>query len=210
MRVYAISDLHGFLPEIPDCDLLLLAGDYCPTRNMEQEGRFLRGPFTEWLEKVPARYKVGIAGNHDFILERNPALGKELPWIYLQDEAIEIEDIKIYGTPWTPLFGDWAFMKPDDLLQPIFNTIPEGLDIILSHGPAYNKLDLTRNREHVGSKALANRIKLAKPDSVICGHIHEARGITQDEDTRYYNVSFVNAAYEPKYSPVFIPLKMEK
>jgi Icc-related predicted phosphoesterase len=210
MRVLAVSDLHGYLPHIPDCELLLLGGDYCPTRNTDMEYRFINGPFREWLkELVPRiRYVVGIAGNHDFILEQDETLAKSLPWLYLQNQAVELETVKIYGTPNTPYFGNWAFMRTEDELADIFQNIPEGLDILLTHGPGKGYLDLTREGVHAGSTSLIKRIKEVKPDSVVCGHIHEARGIQHDGDTRYYNVSYVNRDLEPQFNPASITLKV--
>jgi Icc-related predicted phosphoesterase len=208
MKVLAISDLHGYFPEIPECDLLLLGGDYCPTRNHDQEKRFMLGPFTEWLRSIKARYIVGIAGNHDFILQDDPKLAKELPWIYLQDSGVDIEGVKIWGSPWTLPFFNWAFMKGDNELRQVFNPIPKGLDILLTHGPAYRILDKTLDGPHAGSFSLLERIREVKPDSHVFGHIHEARGITDGDVTRHFNVSHVTAKYEPKNGPVTIQLRM--
>lgn len=207
MYILALSDLHGYLPEIPKCDLLLLGGDYCPTRSLEQQRRFILGDFKDWLKEIPARYIVGIAGNHDFIFQEEPEVNEYLSWKYLKDQMIDIEDIKIYGSPWTVPFHDWAFMKPDYELRQLYKGIPTGLDILLTHGPAYRHLDKVEEGHHVGSLSLWERVKEVKPDSHVCGHIHEARGILDDDKTRFYNVSHVTRQMEPKHLPVHIPLR---
>lgn len=207
MTVLALSDLHGFLPEIPKCDLLLLGGDYCPTRNLEQEQRFILGPFKDWLQQISARYIVGIAGNHDFIFQYQPEVARDLPWIYLQDEVIELEGVKIYGTPWTPTFYDWAFMQSEPELTKTFASIPEGLDILLSHGPPYRMQDKNMGKIHCGSFALWDQVKTVKPDNVVFGHIHESHGIKDADGIRFYNVSYVNERYEPRYGTTRIDLR---
>jgi len=73
-QVCAISDQHGHLPEIPPCDLFLVAGDLCPTFDHSlsfQEGR-LDTNFKYWLRDVDAKCKIFICGNHDFIGEEKP------------------------------------------------------------------------------------------------------------------------------------------
>lgn len=209
MRVYAISDLHGYLPEIPECELLLLGGDYCATRNIDQQRRFMLGDFNDWLKHIPAKYKVGIAGNYDFIFQEDPGVNEHLAWIYLQDNLINLEGITIFGSPWTNPFRDWAFMKSDYELREVYTRIPKGLDILLTHGPAYRHLDKTAFRTHVGSMSLLERIQDVKPDSHVFGHIHEARGIMENENTRFFNVSYVDLLNDPKYTVVNIPLRAQ-
>jgi Icc-related predicted phosphoesterase len=210
MNVQAISDLHGYFPDIPPCDLLLLGGDYCPTNNEDQQERYLRGPFAEYLRNIKARYIVGIAGNHDFALQRSLKLAHDLPWTYLQDSVVDLEGVVVYGTPWSIKYGQWVFQKSDYALESIYQGIPEGLDILLSHGPAYRQLDKTLDNDRAGSFALLERINKAKPDSVVCGHIHEGRGISDNDDgIRFYNVSHVNVKMDPTYGTVHIPLRAE-
>lgn len=102
MKVVATSDLHGFLPQIPPCDLLLIAGDVCPVWNhrLPFQRKWLRETFTPWLESLPARKIVGVWGNHDSIAESNPDKVPPLPWTNLIDEVIEWEGLRIYGLPW--------------------------------------------------------------------------------------------------------------
>src|SRR6186997_2995362 len=115
MLVSAVADLHGNLPEVPPCDLLLIAGDICPVRDhgLRAQRQFLDGPFRQWLDAAPARHVVGVAGNHDFVFEQEPErVPTDLRWTYLQDESTTIADLaglKVYGTPWQPVFFDWAF-----------------------------------------------------------------------------------------------------
>jgi len=88
LRVCAIADQHGFLPEIPACDILLVAGDVCPVddHRPDRQHHWLQGQFRQWLDGVEARAIVGIAGNHDFV-EDDDELMRSLPWTYLRDET---------------------------------------------------------------------------------------------------------------------------
>ena len=74
LRVAAISDLHGFLPDVPACDVLLVAGDICPVEDhdLDFQRRWLEGPFSDWLRGLDAGEIVGIAGNHDFVAQADP------------------------------------------------------------------------------------------------------------------------------------------
>jgi Icc-related predicted phosphoesterase len=64
LRVAAVADLHGHLPDVPECDVLVIAGDITPVRDhrLAFRARWLDGPFRTWLDAVPATRVVAIAG----------------------------------------------------------------------------------------------------------------------------------------------------
>ena len=101
MRVVAAADLHGDLPHVPPCDLFLLGGDLCPfgSHRAGTQAEWLDTTFRRWLAALPAREVVGVAGNHDFLFEREPArVPRDLPWTYLQDSGCEFEGWRIWGS----------------------------------------------------------------------------------------------------------------
>lgn len=169
MRIVVTSDFHGSHPDdVPPCDLLIVAGDVIG-RAPALLGR--------WLNRQPAETIVGIAGNHDFIAEENPDAMRELPWIYLQDEGVVVDGVRIWGTPWAVKFGSWAFMLPDDELAEKWARIPDDTEILVSHGPAHNVHDKVFRDDHVGSKTLRKKIdQLDDLQLLVTGHIHEAYG----------------------------------
>jgi predicted phosphodiesterase len=74
MKVVAISDLHGHLPDIPECDVLCICGDTFPIEAQDDQvmstGWFYL-EFIPWVESLPCKKVLLIAGNHDFILYQN-------------------------------------------------------------------------------------------------------------------------------------------
>jgi Icc-related predicted phosphoesterase len=208
MKLVAVSDLHGILPETPPCDLLLIGGDICPVENhhIDLQAAWLDREFRAWLTVQPARKIVGVAGNHDLVFERHPYLvPRDLPWTYLQDSATEWEGLKIYGSPWQPWFFDWAFNLFEGDLKPKWDLIPAGTDILVLHGPPYGYGDGIPERDgsvrRTGSPSLLRRIEEVKPRVAIFGHIHEGRGEWQHGPTRLANVTILNEDYQNVHPP---------
>jgi Icc-related predicted phosphoesterase len=206
MKITAISDIHGFLPKIEETDLFLIGGDICPLTNhtVEFQANWLMDKFNPWLESIPAKKIVCIAGNHDLVFQKAKYLAPKLKCDYLQDSGTEFEGLKIWGSPWSPWFhGEtWAFNAFEDKLWGIWGAIPEGTDIVVTHGPPYDCGDMTSSGMRTGSKTLTERIEFIKPKLTIHGHIHEDQGVTGIKDTIVANVSHVDLACEPSHEPM--------
>lgn len=205
MRIVCISDTHAKHRQlaIPDGDVLVHAGDL--TRRGEHSD--VRD-VDDWLGTLPHRHKVVIAGNHDFCFERTPS---SRGWIrhatYLQDEAVEIEGVKFYGSPWQPRFFDWAFNLDRGLpLRRVWNKIPADVDVLITHGPPFGILDLTAGGEQVGCEELRAAVERLRPRLHIFGHIHEAAGTLERDGTTFVNACSCDLRYRASQTPIVIDL----
>lgn len=193
MRIAATSDLHGNLPEIPECDILIIAGDVCPHTHRIDQMYWLHHEFSDWLDSTPARHKVYIAGNHDYGFTVSGFDKSKIDAHYLLDSGVEVEGLNIWGSPYTPTFCDWAFMQRDAALANKWAKIPENTDILITHGPPKFILDKCMDGCNAGSDTLSKHIYNHEPKLHIFGHIHEGYG----QDHFCYNVSHVDFNYEP-------------
>lgn len=225
MKICATSDTHGFLPEIPECDIFIHAGDICPVYNhkLEFQGQWINNDLIAWLRNIPCKELYIIPGNHDFYFQspnfRNQSLYYYLPHNMLIDRGRKsrYDDLKLYGYPWQPWFLDWAFNAPKSeyyastaqeevFLNAKLAQIPKDIDILISHGPPYKCGDKTPDGRFVGSKALLEWIIVNQPKLVICGHIHNGFGEYYIGQTKILNVSYVNEDYQPAHPIVEIEL----
>lgn len=205
MKIVCISDTHGKHEQVdlPEGDILIHAGDISDRGETWQVESFLH-----WFSAQPHTYKVFIAGNHDFLAERNSILFRELipdNVIYLNDEGTEIEGIKIWGSPVSPWFYDWAFNRQrGEEIKRHWDLIPKETDILITHGPVYGIRDLTFDRQKVGCEELCKRIWEIHPSLHICGHIHEAYGVSEANGITFVNASILDLEYQVAHSPVVI------
>lgn len=224
----AISDTHSLHREIrlPKADVLVHTGDFCGRGNRREVE-----DFADWLKQQPHKHKVVIPGNHDGFVENDTraartifdAAGARL----LINEAVEVEGFKIWGSPITPQFFDWAFMKDrGDQISRVWAEIPDDVDILLTHGPPYGHGDLappyrTDAPKVAGCMDLLLRLRQIKnstakrppgayPRVHIFGHIHDGYGPSRSDEfegTLFINASTCTERYRPTNQPILFKLE---
>jgi Icc-related predicted phosphoesterase len=221
MKLVCISDTHCRLREIevPSGDLLIHAGDLTFKGDINEINRELLE-----LGRIAKNFKYGcvfVAGNHDFLGERNPTLMKQMAvgngLIYLDHETIQIEGLNIFGSAYTPAFYNWAFNVPrGQALKDKWAQIPDQTQILISHGPPMGILDTVQrfNKrtgeteiEHVGCQDLYNRIQELKNLNIhVFGHIHSGYGQVEINGVTYVNASVCTEEYRPINKPIVFEL----
>ena len=196
IKICAIADTHRqhWNIKVPKCDLFIFAGD------AEINGLLPLHDFNDWLLTIQAKNKVVIFGNHDRYAEfiGKDECKKQLSnCIYLENEFIEVDGFKIFGSPYSVEFNRWSFMRYDNDLKEIWDTIPLETEIVLTHSMPYGILDGVLPRmQSVGSLTLRDAIKRVRPYIQIGGHLHESYGQYTDGKTDYYNVAVMDEQYK--------------
>ncbi|ORY14858.1 Metallo-dependent phosphatase-like protein [Clohesyomyces aquaticus] len=199
-RIVCISDTHNQTPKLPKGDVLIHAGDLTNQGSYTELKKTV-----EWLEKAEFEAKIVIAGNHDITLEpefykehgtswrwpkpQEPTKCRSLflnsPSItYLEHEAASIflssptgprTCFKVFGSPYHPNLRNWPFKYAPGEGGPYWKAIPLDTDIVITHGPPENHLDVAGSKP-AGCEALLKALHRVRPMLSIFGHIHEARG----------------------------------
>ena len=232
MKIAVVSDLHGHLPIYPspywegieECELLLICGDILPLHcqsKMIESRLWLTDEFKPWVESLPVEQVYFIAGNHDFWFERNDLTAHQIfsshdKVRYLKNEYVDYistQDAKVYrifGTPYCHQFGNWAFMRDEEILVEKFKVIPDNVDILISHDAPYGVSDIcfqgfSSDKGHIGCSELRDAIIEHKPKYNFHGHLHSSNH--EEEilgETKVFNTSILDESYNLMYKPLII------
>ena len=230
MRICAISDIHGDLPELPRAEVVCISGDFSPLKIQTSYPYMMiwcRTEFIPWMLNLDCERVIFIAGNHDFCCE-NPnwfddfydnvkeANGGEdtEKIVYLENESYLYKGKRFFGCPYSSIPG-WAFStKTGD--KNGYRAIEPDVDVLLVHqAPKLNNLGTSNigsaSERDFGSKSLLKVIQDRKPKLVLCGHIHTgSHKLNIDEHgIQYYNVSIKNESYRIAYDPLIINIYEE-
>jgi hypothetical protein len=234
MKIVCLSDTHTYGRKVivPDGDVLVHAGDHTFKGTESETLNALA-----WLESLPHKHKVIIAGNHDFFFDESFGNGHQFrSWVihrsqsvettlshypsitYLQDSSTIIDGVKFYGSPWSPYSEDWAFNFPDidtagRVARRTWGAIPVDTDVLLTHTPPAGILDFVDNRwgddERVGDPYLRKAIfsRLTSLKLHVFGNLHESYGTEKVDGS---DIQFVNASINTiDYDPFNDPIVID-
>lgn len=192
MKIVAVSDLHNSKDLYwklwrKKGDMLIVAGD------LTNLGRELE--LTSALDQIQTmnfNHKIIVFGNHETESNYNYYKQKYPDIIFLENEIIEVEGLKIYGSPYCQRFCSWAFPY-DTQDECIDRTIPkEKVDIIITHEPPSHKdLSYVFDDLDIGNNELRKYLENTQDELiVISGHCHECGGKKSIiNKARCYNVA---------------------
>lgn len=221
VRIVAIGDTHTKHRQLilPEGDILVHTGDFM---NSGEDFRNIID-FNFWLAEQKFDHKVVIAGNHDRLFENQSSFARSLltSATYLENSGVDILGLKFWGSPFTPEFCGWSFMRGRGVeMAQEWKKIPRDLDVLLVHGPPFGFLDQYEGK-HVGCEALAVALYRRNVRIVLCGHIHPGHGraeMATESSTEHpgwpptliANVAVLDAKYQLAYSPTVIDVPVTR
>lgn len=222
MKLVFTSDTHMQMLDMdfPDGDVLIHCGD---ALSYGREKEFYQ--FAKDLGKLATKYDhiLYTPGNHDQCVQfgLGPAQARQV--LASESASIEMllhesyrlewmgEVIKFFGSPWTPRFGNWAYMYPRSEGGSLWADIPPDTDVVFTHGMPYGILDQVwrimadEDDDHVGCGALRDRLDVVRPKVFAGGHLHMQGGQTVVHNgTLYINAAMCTDAYKAERPPIVV------
>ncbi|TQD39601.1 metallophosphatase domain-containing protein [Haloflavibacter putidus] len=203
MNIICISDTHNQhrLLNIPYGEVLVHTGDFTEGGTKREVVDFFK-----WFAQQPHPYKVCIAGNHEFYLEKinTTQLAEIIPSNvhYLFQSSICIENVKFWGSPYSPINSRWAFSKTSNAIAKHWEKIPQDTDVLLTHTPPYNILDESEAEVALGCEHLRKRVEKIQPQFHIFGHLHNNYGKISRNKITYVNATSFNKNSKLINSPI--------
>ena len=237
LKASFISDLHGNLPDpsiFDPGDVLGIVGDVVPLehqRDLVASIAWFCHKFVPWTDKLPFKKVILIFGNHDFFAEeigpKHFNSGSELTRMLLPgsikgehkieilcDNSYKYGGFTFYGTSWCPDLVNWAFYKDSDGLKKMFDKIPQGTDVLLTHCPPRlgNAGVVLQNGwnflNNYGCQELAEALIGKNVKYHFYGHVHSGdHHLENVNGTMMANVSMLDENYKMNYPPLNIELE---
>jgi Icc-related predicted phosphoesterase len=203
VTIVLLSDTHELHRdvEVPPGDLLIHAGDI----TFFSRQRAVLTDFNLWLGELPHRHKVVIPGNHDSLLTEDTYRNQVTNAHLLINSGIDIEGLSIWGSPVTP-YGNVAFgISGAAERAEHWSSIPEGLDILVTHGPPHRVLDCDHgDTQHGGDPELRASVTRKCPRLHVFGHVHSAYGTRRTEQTLFVNAALAGELGDLDKEPIVL------
>jgi Icc-related predicted phosphoesterase len=185
MKFLVLSDIH--------CREKVISWANELAREHQVDGFLILGDIThfgppswadEFLSKLD-RPSYAVPGNCD-PLGTIEEIGKHATCLHGMKTTIGGRTFGGWGGANLTIFNTPFEMPEEDILEGL-RPIMEPDMVLLTHCPPYSYNDFTTTRRHAGSTAIRSLVSEFKPAAVISGHIHENRGIVEENGILYMN-----------------------
>ena len=183
MKLFLCSDLHcdqqaaaRVVEQAEHVDVVVAAGDFgSMRRNVEAA--------IDVLKSID-RPTVIVPGNNESLEELTAACHGWSSCDILHGSGTQILGTDFFGlgggVPVTP-FGEWSYDLTEEQAADLLSGCPAGC-VLVSHSPPFGAVDVTSRGERRGSTAVRRAVEEKRPALVVCGHIHECAGQSEDID----------------------------
>lgn len=200
MRIAYVVDVHDrfeavgqALSETGPVDVLVVGGDITTFGTPDDAEHAVE----LWRPLAPRL--LAVAGNCD-----SPAIDARLVelGVSIDGRGLVQGDVGFFGVSAAPISPlRTPYEVPDEELgrradAGHADVAGARVQIFCPHSPPYGTdCDRLRSGEHVGSRALRAFAERAQPDFLLCGHIHESRGVDDLGPTRVVNPGPVTSGH---------------